>query len=361
MIPFPQLGTSTQFEQGPSKLARADLQFQSHQEHVQPLPPFLMPQLDVNTKPHIPPQALRTPKPSLLQVLATSRVGPGRTAVDPLDDPRYLAVPFETLCGSVKAPRLFSSHDVAEAYCALSMKARHGIATTKDVDRVDRIFAALDHVKAQASIVCAAMQRDIRLAFVDPFLELQPRNRPSLSAGLMPPSNTPSGAPFVERKLTVHEEKRGRDRSLVCFRALQFISTVFYARPFQRIFSCTFNFILFILNSTDHRPSLPPFPVAEQLLLLLGDILKVLFATKLPSLSASKIRLLCFGALRWQQLPLEVLAPKAPEAIKSLMNCVEKSPDPDFQAECLKVGVRSRATIYWFPHDFSTPGYCKTS
>jgi hypothetical protein len=54
-------------------------------------------------------------------------------------------------------------------------------------------FATLEHVKAQASImVCVAMQREI-----------------------------PSGASFVERKSTVHEERRGRERPLVCLRALK--------------------------------------------------------------------------------------------------------------------------------------------
>ena len=246
MIRIPQLETSTQFEGGSSKLARANLQFQSHQEHIQHLPPFLIPHLDATTKPSIPPQVLRTSKPSFIQALATSSNRRVRATVDPLDDPRYLAVPIEILCDSVKAPRFFSSHDVAEAYCALSMKARHGIATTKDISRVDRIFAALEHIKAQASIVCAAMQRDLRLAFVNPFLEVQHRNRSLLASGSLPPSNTPTGASFVEKKLTVHEEKRGRDRSLVCIRALQFISVVFYAGPFQRIFSCTSNSTSFV-------------------------------------------------------------------------------------------------------------------
>lgn len=256
MIRVTHLGTSTQFEEGASKLARADLQFQSHQGHVQPLPPFpfLMPHLDLTTIPRIPSQALCPPIRFPTQVLATSSDRPVRTAIDPLDDPRYLAVPIEILCDSVKAPRLFSSHDVAEAYCALSTKASHGIATTKGLPRVNRILAALEYVQAQATIVCAAMQRDIRLAFVDPFLEVQHRNSSSAASGSLPPSNTPSGASFVERKLTEHEEKRGKDRSLVCIRALQFISVVFYARPFQRIFSRTSNLTSFILRSTTTRP-----------------------------------------------------------------------------------------------------------
>jgi hypothetical protein len=192
-----------------------------------------MPKLSVNAKP-------RTPltRSSSVRIPVTSSGGPTKSAVDPLDDPRYLAAPVDVLCDSVKAPRLFSPHDIAEAYCALSMKTRHGITTTKDVSRVDRIFAALEHVKAQASIVCAAMQRDIRLAFVDPFLEVQPRNISSVASGSLPPSNTPSGASFVERKLTVHEEKRGRDRSLVCLHALQLLSIVFRIGSFQQIFSC---------------------------------------------------------------------------------------------------------------------------
>ena len=190
-----------------------------------------MPKLDVNTKPRLPPS---------IRIPVTSSDGQVKKTVNPLDDPRYFAVPIDILCDSVKAPRLFSPHDIAEAYCALSAKARYGMATTKDISRVDRIFAALEQIKAQASIVCAAMQRDIRLAFVDPFLEVQPRNGASGASGSMPPSNTPSGASFVERKLTVHEEKRGKDRSLLCVHALRFLSVVFRVGPFQRIFSCTF-------------------------------------------------------------------------------------------------------------------------
>jgi len=172
-----------------------------------------------------------------------------KKAVDPLDDPQYFAVPVDILCDSVKAPRLFSPHDIAEAYCALSTKARRGIATTKNVSQVGRVFAALEHVRAQATIVCAALQRDIRLAFVDPFLEVQPRNAASVASGSMPPSNTPSGASFVERKLTMHEEKRGKDRSLVCIGALRFLEVVFHGGPFQRIFSCTFIFASLGLRS----------------------------------------------------------------------------------------------------------------
>ncbi|KAF9783539.1 hypothetical protein BJ322DRAFT_160279 [Thelephora terrestris] len=314
MIRVPQLETSTQFEEGSSKLARVDLQFQSHQEHVQPLPPFLIPKLDMTKKPRIPSHPPRTPQPTPIRK-PPSNV-PTKAALDPLDDSRYLSAPVDILRDSVKAPRLFSSHDIAEAYCTLSTRAHRGMATSKDVSQVNRIFAALEYVKAQASIVCAAMQRDIRLAFVDPFLEVQSRNCSSLATGAHPPSNTPTGASFVERKLTLHEEKRGRDRSLVCTRAVQFISVVFHAQPFQRIFS------------------------SEQLLMLLQDILKITFAPKLPSLSASKIRLLCLWTLQSQDLPQEVLAPKAPEILKSLMKCLEKSPDTNFQAECLKVTAK---------------------
>lgn len=344
VIRVPQLDTSTQFEKDSTRVARADLQFQSHQEHIQPLPPFLMPQLDVNSKPRIPPQ-VHPARPSSARISVTSSDRPAKKAVDPLDDPRYLAAEIDILCDSVKAPRLFSAHDIAEAYCALSMKARYGIATTKDISQVDRIFAALEHVKAQATIVCAAMQRDIRLAFVDPFLEVQPRNVSSVASGSLPPSNTPSGASFVERKLTVHEEKRGKDRSLLCIRALQFLSVVFRAGPFQRIFSCTFTFTLF-----GSRPIADPTPLqtADQLLLLLGDTLRIAFATKLPALSAYKIRLLCFWTLQSQSLPQEVLAPKASEILRSLMKCVEKSSDANFKVECLKVSIESRAHISEF-------------
>lgn len=342
MIRVPQLETSTQFEEGCSKLPRVDLQFQSHQEHVQPLPSFLIPTLDVTKKPRIPSHVPRTPHPTPIRIPVLPSDGPVKAAVDPLDDPRYLAAPVDILCDSVKAPRLFSSHDIAEAYCTLSTRVRHGIAATKDISQVDRIFAALEHIKAQVSIVCAAMQRDIRLAFVDPFLEVQSRNCSSLAPGSLPPSNTPTGASFVERKLTVHEEKRGKDRSLVCTRALQFISVIFHEKPFQRIFSCMFNPISLIF-----RPITDPIPnvAAEELLLLLGDILKIAFAPKLPSLSASKIRLLCLWILQSQQLPQEALAPKAPEILKSLMKSLERSPDANFQAECLKVRTGPRTHI----------------
>ncbi|KAF9648014.1 hypothetical protein BDM02DRAFT_2449398 [Thelephora ganbajun] len=316
MIRVPQLETSTQFEEGSSRLARADLQFQSHQEHVQPLPPFLISKLDLKTKPRIPPSAPHLFQPSSIQIPVTSSGGPEKTALDPLDDPHYLVAPVDIICDSVKAPRLFSAHDIADAYSTLSMKARHGIAATKDVSRVDRVFAALEHVKAQASIVCAAIQRDIRLVFVDPFLEVQPRHGSSVASGSLPPSNIPSGTSFVERKLTVYEEKRGKDRSLMCIRALQFLSIAFHAVPLQRMFS------------------------SEQLLILLGDILKITFATKLLSLSAYKIRFLCFWILQSQFLPQEVLAPKASEILRSLIKCVENSPDVNFKIECLKVTAK---------------------
>jgi len=117
------------------------------------------------------------------------------------------------------------------------MKARHGIATTKDGSQVDRPFAALEHVKAQVSIVCAAMQRDTQPAFVDLSLEAQPRNGFCVAPGSLPPSNTLSGASFVERKLLVHEEKRGKDRPFVRTRAPQFLSFVLHAGSLQRMFS----------------------------------------------------------------------------------------------------------------------------
>jgi hypothetical protein len=240
MIRAPQLDTSTQFEKGPSRLAHGDLQFQSHQEHLQPLPPFLMPKVDVKTKPRIPPQAQHPAQTSSIRIPVPPSGGLVKGTIDPLDDPRYIAVPIDILCDSIKAPRLFSPHDIAEAYCTLSTKARHGIATTRTFRGSTAFSLHSKCVKAQASIVCAAMQRDIRLAFVDPFLEVQPRNASSATSGSLPPSNTPSGASFVERKLTVHEEKRGKDRSLVCIRALRFLSVVFHAGPFQQIFSCAF-------------------------------------------------------------------------------------------------------------------------
>ena len=344
MIRVPQLDTSTQFEEGPSRLAHADLQFQSHQEHIQQLPPFLMPKLDVNTKPRILPQG-HLAQSSGVRIPVTSSDGPAKKTVDPLDDPRYLVAPIDILCDSVKAPRLFSAHDIAEAYSSLSMKARHGIATTKDVSQVNRIFGALEHIKAQASIICAAVQRDIRLAFVDPFLEVQPRNASSVASGSLPPSNTPSGASFVERKLTVHEEKRGKDRSLLCIRALQFLSVVFHAGPFQRIFSCTSTSTSLVSRPITNQS---PLLAAEQLLLLLGDTLKIAFASKLPSLSAHKIRLLCFWTLQSQSLPQGVLAPKASEIFRPLMKCMEKSSDTNFKVECLKVSIESRVHISEF-------------
>ena len=345
MIRAPQLDTSTQFEEGPSRLAHRELQFQSHQEHVQPLPPFLMPKLDVKTKPRIPPQTHHLAQTSSIRIPVTSSDGPVKGTIDPLDDPRYLAAPIDILCGSITAPRLFSPHDIAEAYCTLSTRARHGIATTKDVSRVDRVFAALEHVRAQASLVCAAVQRDIRLAFVDPFLEVQPRDASSAMSRSLPPPDAPSGTSFVERKSTVHEEKRGKDRSLVCIRALQFLSIVFHSGPFQRVFSCTFISSMLVLRPvTDPAP----LPTAEQLLLLLGDTLKITFASKLPSLSAYKIRFLCFRTLQSQSLPLEVLAPKSSEILRSLMKCMEKSPDPNFKVECLKVSVELKAHISLF-------------
>ena len=341
MIRAPQLDTSTQFEEGPSRIAHRQLQFQSHQEYVQPLPPFLMPKLDVKTKPRIPPQA----KTSSIRIPVTSSDGLAKGTTDPLDDPRYLAAPIDILCDSIEAPRLFSPHDIAEVYCTLSTRARHGIATTKDVSRVDRVFAALEHVKAQASIVCAAMQRDIRLAFVDPFLEVQLWDASSATSGSLPPSNMPSGASFMERRLTVHEERRGKDRSLVCIRALQFLSIVFHTGPLQRIFSCAFISSILVLRSVTDQT---PLSTAEQLSQLLGDTLKITFASKLPSLNAYKIRFLCFWTLQSQFLPLEVLAPKSSEILRSLMKCMEKSPDPGFKVECLKVSIELRAHISLF-------------
>ena len=235
MIRRPRLDTSTQFEESSPKPARGELQFQSHQEHVHPLPPFHMPKLDVKTKPRIPPQTSHLAHLTLNRTPVALLV---KGTVDPLDDPRYLAAPIDILCESIKAPRLFSSHDLAEAYSTLSTKAGYGIDAIKDVPAADHIFAALEHIKTQAPIVCTAMQRDIRLAFVDPFLEVQPRNESSVASGSLPPSNTPAGTSFVERKLTTHEEKRGRGRSLVCIHALGFLSIVFRVGPFQRIFSC---------------------------------------------------------------------------------------------------------------------------
>ena len=301
-----------------------------------------MPKLGVNKRPRIPPQAHLNPPPSI-RIPTTSSEGLAKKAVDLLDDPRYLTVPVDILCDSVKAPRLFSTHDITEAYCVLLERARFGIATTRDVSRVGRVFAALEHVKAQASIVCAAMQRDIRFAFVDPFLEVQPRAGSSVAPGSLAPSNTPSGASFVERKLTVHEEKRGRDRSVLCLRALQFLSFVFHAWPFQQIFSCTFttSLVLPIPNPT-------PLLIAEQLSLLLGDTLRIAFATNLPCISAYKIRLFCFSILQLQSLPQEVLAPKALEMLRSPMKCAEKSPDANFKIECLKASIESRVHIFQF-------------
>lgn len=342
MIRIPQLDTSTQFEEGSPKLFHEELHFQSHQEHVQPLPPFLMPRLDVKIKPRIPPQ---TPHSTSIRAPVTSSDGPVGGVVDPLDDPRYLAAPIDILCDSVNAPRLFSSHDIAEAYCTLSTKARHGITTTKDVSRVDRIFAALEHVKAQASTMCAAIQRDIRLAFLDPFLEVQPQDNSSAAPGSLPPPNILSGTSFVERKLTVREEKRGKDCSLVCIRALQFLSIVFHAGPFQKIFSCAFISALLVVGPITYPT---PFSTAEQLLLLLADTLKITFAPRLPSLSAYKIRFICFWTLQSQFLPREVLAPKASEILRSLMKCMEKSSDPNFKIECLKVSIESRVHISEF-------------
>lgn len=351
MLRVPQLDTSTQFEEGPSRLTRADLQFQSHQEHLQPLPPYLMPKLDVDTRPRIPPQAHMGP-PTSIRIPVTSSV---KKIVNPLDDPRYLAAPINILCDSIKVPRSFSPHDIAEAYSLLRARAHHGITTTKDVSRADRIFTALEHIKAQASIVCAAMQRDIRLAFVDPFLEVQPRNGPSVASGSLPPSNTPSGVSLVERKLTMYEEKRGRDCSLLCVRAIYFLSVVFCAGPFQRIFSCAFALTLSVIRLITHTTLLS---TAEQLLLLLGDTLKIAFASKLPSLSASKIRFLCLRTLQSQFLPLEVLAPKALEILRPLTQCMEKDPDTSFKIESLKVSIEP-GRIYPSFNGHSPPGHCK--
>lgn len=298
-----------------------------------------MPKLGVKTKPRIPP---RTPHLAQLTFIQTPVALSVKGILDPLDDPRYLAAPIDILCESVKAPRLFSSHDIAEAYSTLSTKAHHGIDAIKDVPSANRIFAALEHIKTQAAIVCTAMRRDIRLAFVDPFLEVQPRNESSVASGSLPPSNTPAGTSFVERKLTAREEKRGRGRSLVCIDALGFISIVFRVGPFQQIFSCKLTpaqlFLRQVVNSNLFLP-------AEQLLLLLGDMLKITIAQNLPSLSAYKIRFICLLALQSQILPREVLAPKASETLKSLMKCVEKSPDPNFKVECFKVSIELRVHI----------------
>ena len=87
-------------------------------------------------------------------------------------------------------------------------------------------------------------------------------------------------------------------------------------------------------------------------MLLLGDALKITFAPKLPSLSAYKIRLLCFSALQSQFLPQEVLAPKASEILRSLMKCIEKSSDPNFKIECLKVSIKFRVHLSEFSREF---------
>jgi len=86
-----------------------------------------------------------------------------------------------------------------------------------------------------------------------------------------------------------------------------------------------------------------PISAAEQLSLLLGDMLKVAVATNLPSLGANKTRLLYLQILHRQFLSQEVLAPKAPEILRSLMKCAEKDPDDDIKIACLKVRIESRA------------------
>jgi len=91
----------------------------------------------------------------------------------------------------------------------------------------------------------------------------------------------------------------------------------------------------------------------EQLSLLLGDTLKVAFATKLPSLSASKIRFLCLQTLHLQFLPQEVIAPKAQEILRSLMKCAEKTPNRDIKIVCLKVSIESRAHTSCFIYLFT--------
>jgi hypothetical protein len=126
--------------EGFTQSSRVDLQFQSHQEHVQPLAPLPHAQAKRER------ETTHTPDPFLFQYLSPRRTDRWRTWSIPRDesDSQYLAIPIDVLCDPGKAPRLSSPNTtIAKAYCALSTKHRHGIVTAKDVSRVDRIYAAL--------------------------------------------------------------------------------------------------------------------------------------------------------------------------------------------------------------------------
>jgi hypothetical protein len=150
--------------------------------------------------------------------------------LDPMDCHVYLASPIQTIVNSVQdaLSEHISLHDVADAYSTLSMRIQDNAYT---ISHVERALAALELIKARASIVTVALRRDVRRAFVDPLPDaFQPTSSFSSENSMFPQSQ-----PIYD--LSEDEIKAARDQYYVCHHALQLLSDIFRFPVLQDLFS----------------------------------------------------------------------------------------------------------------------------
>jgi hypothetical protein len=145
---------------------------------------------------------------------------------NPLDCPTYFSSPIEIIVRSVQDAYLerISLHEVADAYSTFSVRL---LDHADELSRVDCALAALDLVRAQASIIITALRRDIRRAFIDPVPE----------SSLPDPSFNSEDSMFEQQGPTDEELKDARDQTYVCHHSLHLVSNIFSLPALQQLFS----------------------------------------------------------------------------------------------------------------------------
>lgn len=145
----------------------------------------------------------------------------------PLEDPSYLLSTVETIVDSINDRSLISAHDLLDAYNTFSSRIRFQSQALQDCDRQ---LPALDCLKLHNDVFLQALQRDIRLAHVDPFLALL---RPTISSD----EAIHTGPSLTNTRIDA--KQCARNSSLLCNHALCALAAIFRFPALYSLFHST--------------------------------------------------------------------------------------------------------------------------
>ncbi|KAG9315759.1 hypothetical protein JVU11DRAFT_3408 [Chiua virens] len=208
----------------------------------------------------------------------------------PLQDPCYLLSVVQTLSDSLQEPTSTSTHDLLDAYATFSNRIR---SLSQSLQTCHALPPALTPLKSHTDAVVQAFRRDLRLAYIDPFVSY-----PLLSSDEIPLQRN------LHLSINIDTKQYARDASSLCHYALCALTAIFRFPAFHLAFS-------------EHH-----------LTTLLSDVLDIARADQLLVLNELKTHSLSLWALSSHRLSITVLNSSRDQLYSALQRNLDRTRQP---------------------------------